>query len=359
MGGFITTKASTITPERQRWLWDGRMPMDTPSIFAGRGGEGKTTFALDLAAQLTRGKLPGELYGKPSDVLIWAHEDKASTVLVPRLIAAQAELERVHIIKGITRENEDASDTPTFPQDAQGLRDAIRETGAALVILDPWTSTIPGDLNKAADVRKALDALASVCHDTGAVSLGIMHFNKGSGAAGNKLSGSHAFRDAVRSLFLFATDEETGNRVMTQEKNNYARNQATSLAFDLVSIGVPLADGDTTEVAKVEHLGESLVSVQDLIDRTNEHPEDKATRNAAQTFIYEFLKNMDEMEASAGDVIRAGNDAGFTDDQIKKARGRMRNPKVETLKEYGGGWLWKLKCSDDAEGAKGAKGAAA
>lgn len=342
------TAASSVRTIRQRWLWQDRIPLDTPSIFAGRGGEGKTTYALHLAAQLTRGILPGEYEGTPATVIVWSGEDRAETVLVPRLQAAGADLERVRLVSGVARPDEDDTGALRFPDDVDALDAAITTTSAALVIVDPLTSTTAGDLHKVADVRRTLDALAEVTRRTGAVVLGIMHFNKGQGHAGDKLSGSHAFRDAVRSLFLFATDEETGQRIVTQEKNNYAENTAASLAFTLTSTPVDTHDGDLVHVARIDELGESDISVQDLINRGTDDEDQRQDRNEAQAWLIDFLGNRSGGEAPSGDVIKAAAKDGFSAQQVKDARRRCRDPRIVSQKaSFTSGWVWSL---DDSQG---------
>src|SRR5690606_20871353 len=91
---------------------------------------------------------------------------------------------------------------PSLPMDLDIVRQAIRETDAALLIIDPLTSTMGGDHYKPADVRRAMDPLAKLAQEMNIAIVGIVHFNKGSGNASNKVSGSHAFRDAVRSVLL-------------------------------------------------------------------------------------------------------------------------------------------------------------
>ena len=75
--------ASQIRPKRQVWLWGNRIPAGTLSAFSGRGGCGKSTFAINIAAQMSQGTLPGEHFGKPQRVLIWSGEDDWDTVMVP------------------------------------------------------------------------------------------------------------------------------------------------------------------------------------------------------------------------------------------------------------------------------------
>jgi hypothetical protein len=56
------TKASSITVRPVKWLWDKRVALGTLALLAGREGIGKSTLAYTLAAQITRGELPGS-YG--------------------------------------------------------------------------------------------------------------------------------------------------------------------------------------------------------------------------------------------------------------------------------------------------------
>jgi putative DNA primase/helicase len=159
-----------------------------------------------------------------------------------------------------------------------------------------------------------------------------MHFNKGHGHVSDKLSGSHAFRDASRSVFLFATDDETGQRIISQDKNNYAEAGSENIAFVLESIEVPTDDGNITQVGRVLMQGVSDVSVSDIINRNIGGPDDIDDRNAAQSFVLDYLKESEAWEANAKDVLKAGRAVGFSDTDIKHARSRCRNPRVISRK---------------------------
>src|SRR5699024_4593030 len=53
-----TQRAADIRTEAQRFFWADRIPTGTLTFFAGRGGEGKSTFAFHIAAEVTKGTLP-------------------------------------------------------------------------------------------------------------------------------------------------------------------------------------------------------------------------------------------------------------------------------------------------------------
>lgn len=352
-------RASSIKSVRPKWLWNGRIPSGTITIFAGRGGEGKSTFALYLTALLNAGQLEGDQHGVTSTALIISHEDDWGTVMVPRLKAAGANLDLVVKMSVETRIDETTLEhVPAFPMDGDKLRQAIHETGAKLVIIDPIPSTIGGDLHKVADVRRALDPLAVIAQECDVAIIGVMHFNKGSGNASDKLSGSHAFRDAVRSVMLFATDEDSGQRVVTIDKSNYSTARGESFAFNLVSETVYTDDGEQTEVGRVEYLGDTDLDVESIINRQPGGDDDHEDRNAAQAFIVSYLEKQDDREGIAGEILKAGRAAGFTDNEIKHARKRSKNPRIESRKaSFGGGWVWALDLTEHQGANQGAQDA--
>ncbi|MFT4235290.1 MAG: AAA family ATPase, partial [Microbacterium sp.] len=200
------------------------------------------------AARGSHGTLDGDLKGAPFTTIYVGHEDDPERVWRPRLEAAGADLDKVFKL-GIIASEEGAefATAPNLASDLLLIRDAIEKTDAKLVIVDPLTSVTPGDLNKVETVRKVLDPLLALSQDLDIAIVGIMHFNKGAGRASDKLSGSHAFRDAARSVLLFATDDDSGRRVITVDKSNYTQSAGESFAFDLESVAVHLDDGGTAE----------------------------------------------------------------------------------------------------------------
>jgi hypothetical protein len=95
------TSAASIVPVPIHWLWPGWIARGKLTVLAGAGGSGKTTLAISLIGILTSGgRWPdGERCHEPANVLIWSSEDDPADTLVPRLMAAGANLERVHIIQ--------------------------------------------------------------------------------------------------------------------------------------------------------------------------------------------------------------------------------------------------------------------
>lgn len=317
------TYLDQVKTRRQNFLDNrGILPVGTLAIFAGRGGEGKTTLALDYVARVTTGTLDGDLKGKPRNVLIVSHEDDPETQLGPRLIAAGASRGNVIFFRVSTTYGDvDVMDVPSLVGDQELFQKAIDETNPVLIVLDPLSSSIDGDPNKLQDVRRSLQPLTALLHKNNLACIGIAHQNKGAGGfAGDRVSGSHAFRDVARSLVLFATDKTTGDRVYTVDKSSYGNVAGTSYGFRLVSVSVPVDEGGETSVARVEHLGASSVSVEDIWSRDRE-PGESGNRGAI-TWVRDYL------EAAGGkarqtEIVAAGKLAGYQERTLQAAFAKL------------------------------------
>ena len=119
------------------WLWFPYIPFGKLTIIQGNPGEGKTYFAMRLAAACTNRKpLPGMETLEPFNIIYQTAEDGLGDTVKPRLIEADADLERVLVI--------DDRDTPLTLADERIAR-AIRENSARLVIIDPVQAFLGAD----------------------------------------------------------------------------------------------------------------------------------------------------------------------------------------------------------------------
>src|SRR5690606_13922362 len=84
-----------IKRRRRQYLWEHRLPLGELTILAGHAGIGKSQAAVWLAARVSRGELPGELYGTPAPVLYLGTEDSWEYTLVPQFDAAGADPDKV------------------------------------------------------------------------------------------------------------------------------------------------------------------------------------------------------------------------------------------------------------------------
>ena len=357
---IILTPASHITPKKVRWAWkwngDGRIPSGSLALAAGREGTGKSSFGMWLAAQITAGTLPGTYQGEPRNVLYVAVEDSWEYTLVPRLMAARADLNKVFRVQATDVFDEEV--TMTLPLDNAKLEQAVRQTEAAMVVCDPLMSLLGEKLSasKSREVRLMLDPLVRIAQATDCIMLGIAHHNKGNHSDPiMAVSESKAWTDVPRSVFAFARDEENQCRVMSQTKNSLGRDASSlpSLRYQIEPAAVQLSDG-IGDVGRFVVTGVSDKSVADLT-REQAFGGDPEDRNAAQAFVFDYLAR-NGGEAEAGDVIKAGRAAGFNDQTIKDARRRMSSPKVDSRKaSMGNGWVWAFREEAPATNEGGTK----
>ena len=93
--GVILTCGTELTPEPIRWLWPGWLALGKLHILAGAPGQGKTTLATTMMATVTiGGRWPDGTRCEAGNVLIWSGEDDPADTLLPRLMAAGADLSR-------------------------------------------------------------------------------------------------------------------------------------------------------------------------------------------------------------------------------------------------------------------------
>ena len=359
------TAAADITMKAAVWGWHppegGRIPAGALTICAGREGTGKLSFGLWMAAQVTRGTLPGHFYGRARYVFIVAVEDSWEHTIRPRLEAAGADPARVFRVEAEVTEDEDRTLTLTLPKDIEFLERGIVDYDVALVILDPLMSVIADclDTHQNRQTRQALDPLALMAARTGAMVVAIAHFNKSVGTdLSSLISGSGAFKDVARAVLGFVRDKALW--VMSQTKNSLGREDLSSYTYSIVGTQVPLPDGTSTSVGRFVLGGFSFESAQDILGRQNgrhtDGDEGDDDRNAAQAWLLEYLKaDGRNGEAHAGEVIKAAAGAGFTRDEVKKARARCRNPRIRgPTPGVGQGWRWAIVSQDATQGAQDA-----
>lgn len=318
------TSAATIAPKRAKWLWDKRMALGSLAILAGREGVGKSTCAYWIAAAVTRGALPGEHLGSPAAVLVCATEDSWAHTIVPRLIAAEANLERVYRVEVVT---DLGGAELSLPVDIPAVADASAEVGAVLLLLDPLMSRLSAslDTHRDSEVRQALEPLTRMLDATRMVGLGLMHFNKsGSDDPLNALMASRAFAAVARSVSTVVRDpdDESGRRrFFGTPKNNLGRDDLPLLAFTLEPHAVPTDEGDTwtTRVA----WGEEVVdSIADVLRRSAGGPEDRTATQDAADWLGDYLSSQGGQAESAS-VKAAARGAGHSERALARARQRL------------------------------------
>lgn len=251
------------------WAWHyhgkGRIQLGTLALLAGRPGAGKSTAARWFAAHATRGTLDGCWEGRPQHVAYIASEESMRYTVAPGLIAAGADMTRVHF-PSVTRDGEATALLSTL--DEIELTRYCRAHHITLVIVDPVMSTMTAqvDINKNNEIRAQIAPWGRLAdHITGLV-LGVAHLRKSNtGDVVAAITGSSAFGEVARAVFGFAKNPADNDvRVMSQHKNSTGY-EDLSVTYEIASVAVELADGKTAEVGAFTITGTSEVSVEDIL----------------------------------------------------------------------------------------------
>lgn len=286
------------------WLWKPYLPFGKLSVLQGNPGEGKTYFAMHLAAACTNGKLlPNMERLEPFNVIYQTAEDGLGDTVKPRLMEADADLERVLVI--------DDRDTPLTLADERIAR-AIRENSARLVIIDPVQAFMGADvdMNRANEVRPVFRKLGMIAEKTGCAIVLIGHLNKSSGTQSTYRGlGSIDIMAAVRSLlFIGKVKKDPTTRVLIHEKSSLAPPGET-MAFKL---------GDEEGFRWV---GAYEISADDLLDGKEGKPTETKLQRGTK-LIYELLA--DGNAVTIRELDEKAKAQGISQRTMREARSRMK-----------------------------------
>jgi hypothetical protein len=319
------TPASTIHPRPVRWLWQDRVPLGTFALMAGREGVGKTTCSYTIAADVTRGRLPGAHLGTPRGVIIAATEDSWEHTIVPRLIAAGADLTRVYRVDVVTSEG--VGTAISLPRDLPALDRLIREYDVALVILDPLLSRLDTalDTHKDAEVRLALEPLVSLANATATCVLGLIHCNKSSSSdALTLVMASRAFVAVARAvLFVMVDPEDDTRRLLGQPKNNLGRSDLPSLMFHIEGSLVATTDEGEVWTGRLVWTGETDRTIREAVEFAADSTGDRTATSEAVDWLHDYLLDQGGCRDRAT-IEAAGKTAGHSHNAIARARQRLK-----------------------------------
>lgn len=311
--------ASEIEPKEVQWLWYPYFPLGKVSIVQGDPGDGKSTFLLTIAAMLTNGEIlpfsEPETPLEPMKVIYQTTEDDADDTVVPRFMKAGGNRDRLIFIK---------EDKPlTFADERIG--EAIRETGAKLLILDPFSSYI-GDcsLNAANEVRPEFNHLIRAAKENGCTIIVVDHMNKGEAQkALYRTPGSIDVVGAVRSVNTIVCDpDDRDKRYFVQTKSNLAP-MGNAISFSVGENGIEF----------IEELDATPDELMNRFSAVIGRPDDKTQE--AMTFISEMLAEGPLSSKECEARLREAGIKASTAKKAKKMLGVVSSKSALT-------WTWSL-----------------
>ncbi len=356
VAGLATTPLSAIRPEPVRYLVEGLIPLGKLTLFAGDGGHGKTTTTLELAAGVSRGR---SVLGIPEatpvagEVLIISCEDDYADTIVPRLLVLGADLSRIHRVDGLkTRDGKPAPFSLAHYKELEA--ELEKRPGVRLVIIDPAGAFIGKagcNDHKDSELRALLGPLAELAAKHRVAIILIKHFSKGATTkAVHKVGGSAGYVNTVRAAFIVVPDSEDPERKLFIPLKFNIGPKPRGVAFRLQAI-------DHTEAEEIlapfGHLtgedrerlirqlfrpvwdGRTDDDADDVVGEAARKDPNKVQRCAQwmQEFVGVYAWPSDEIVAAAKRV-------GFTFDNVKEARIRLKAEKGlrSSKRGYQGAW---------------------
>jgi RecA-family ATPase len=296
-------------------------------MLSGDPGAGKTFVALAIAAAITVGQTPyANEPRKPADVLYLSAENSPHHVLRPRFDLLGGDPERFHILEGsITGQGDHAVRGSVRLSDVQLLEDALQQTQAQLVIVDPIQSYLGADVDahRSNETRPVLDGLGRLAEEHGACALMVRHLSKApTGKAIHRGLGSIDLTGAVRTELLAGSlPDDPSQRALVQVKSNLGQ-LGKSIGYFIGNDGTFRWTGESQITA-----GEVLAAESD--------PEERSEIEEACEFLRDALatgpRKVKELEASSGVSERTLRRASKRLD-VRRSREGAKGP-----------WLWALR----------------
>ena len=153
-GHVIVERPHKMVMKNTNWLWTNYIPLGRITILAGDPGIGKSQTSIDLVARITRGDcMPDGSVGMCGNCAIATAEDETSETIMPRLMAAQADMKKVRIIRKVKVDDQERY--LSLPRDLRRLRTMIHNENLKLLIIDPLNAFVEQDVNtyKDQDIR--------------------------------------------------------------------------------------------------------------------------------------------------------------------------------------------------------------
>lgn len=340
------TWLNEVSEERLTWTWLGWLPDRALAFLDGDPGLGKSVIWANLVARYTRGSyvpLSSKARFPGGKALIIADEDHLASVIVPRLRAAGADLTKVAKV-GLRRDQGGNIVPFSVPEDMQRLIEAVKESGAGLVVIDPMSAYLSESIKSfnEASVRRATLPLAILAQEHNVIILAIRHLTK---EVGNKKAlyrgqGSIGFSGQARSVMLLGEHpDQEGHLVLAQTKGNYAHGRTPSLELKVEPWG------EDPDIPAIRWVGRSDLTADDLLSAGDSRTAAPERLEAEQALRHVLEANG---PTPAKEVFRLMNEAGHAKRTVERAKVKLgiRSEAIHNDQGKFVGWRWLPPESD-------------
>jgi putative DNA primase/helicase len=309
-----------------------------------------------MAARTTTGaEWPcGEGRALQGNVILLTAEDDISDTVVPRLLAAGADLSCIEIVRMVR--TGDKRRMFSLVTDIDLLRQKIAEVGnVKLIQIDPITAYLGVgkiDSFRTTDVRAVLGPLVELAAELMVSIIGIMHFNKKIDVTNAllRLSDSLAFGATARHVYAVIDDAENKRKLFVKGKNNLAPDNIKALAFGfgVREIGHDRKTGKPINAPHIVwHPKHVDVTATEAMQAAAE-AKSPAARDSAKKFLAELLADGPVLKRDIEEATEGNGIARRTLFRAKAELGVLAKKDAPN-----GGWTWclpptaKYRNSDD------------
>lgn len=322
--------------EEADWLVPGWIPAGQISLIAADGGVGKTTLWCHIIAALSNGTRcildPEDHTREPMKITFMTTEDSVRKKLRRKLRLAGANMKNII--------------TPDFVADTEGLLRKVKFGSPemelvlwglcpSLCIFDPVQGFVPPKVNMGSrnEMRDSMAPLISLGEELKMTSLVICHTNKRKGASGRDRIADSAI---ARSVMMSGFTEEHGVRYLSNEKNNYAPLQETTLF--IIDENEQICKTGTSWKRDRDYIGAVELS------RTAPRRED------CKAFLLQTLADAGGSMPTAELEDKAAQ-AGYSYSSVKRAKRDLKKENVVGSMQTGGtqGKVWHTYLTDTAQ----------
>jgi hypothetical protein len=337
-----SARASSFEMKSIEWLWPYRYALGKLGLLVGLPDEGKGQVFCDMAARVTRAwDWPcGEGKAPKGNVILLTAEDDINDTIVPRLVAAGADLDRVEIVK-MVRDSEKER-MFSLVTDLNLLRDKIEQVGdVKLIQIDPITAYLGNtngqlDSYRTTEVRAVLAPVVEFAAQLNVAVVGIMHFNKKTDVnnALLRISDSLAFGATARHVYAVVDDAENGRKLFVKAKNNLAAagNKSLAYRFGGREVGVDAKTGQTISAPHILWEDNHVeVTATEAMASATKSP---AARDEAKKFLTDILANGPVLTT---EIQEAAGAEGISKRTLNRAKGELG---IKAQKNDR--WYWRL-----------------
>lgn len=314
---------STVKTAVPLWVWEyedfGRIQLGTLTMFAGRPAAGKSTAARWFAARISKGELPGIWHGHPMRVALYMSEEQLDAIVVPGLVAADADVRNIYQPQVRVGVHEGALMSIA---DETRLTDELLDNEIRVLIIDPVMAVFDGrvDIYRNNEVRQYLAPFTRIAQAINGIVLCVTHLHKGQVRdVMDNINGSSAFGEVPRAVFGFAP-VEGGEHIMEQVKNS-AGPTGLKLAYKLPIEAVTVSDGQVIELPRFEIVGPADLSISDIYGTGED--QDATTASADIAWLQHYLE-VEQPAPSARIKADARAFADMSESRLHRARKRLR-----------------------------------